>query len=184
VLTNLDPGTDGITDSKSAQKSGMNWIHVPNDPCLRWHVNRATARAISRSNDNDTIITTPIVPLQPYQQSQHHPWSNWPTGLSNPQMLLFNAAISITDQKNSLWPDFDRFGPGHYFINFELGLLDSNWPWNSTSRLCVLLQFIIVHVNLAWLGAFFPFHSIASWPMYTKFDSRTTEICVSILALF
>ena len=35
MFTNLDPGTDEITDSKSAQKSGMNWIHVPNDPCLR-----------------------------------------------------------------------------------------------------------------------------------------------------
>ena len=35
MFTNLDPGTDEITDSKSAQKSGMNRIHVPNDPCLR-----------------------------------------------------------------------------------------------------------------------------------------------------
>ena len=35
MFTNLDPGTDKITDSKSAQKSGMNRIHVLNDPCLR-----------------------------------------------------------------------------------------------------------------------------------------------------
>ena len=35
MFTNLDPGTDEITNSESAQKSGMNRIHVPNDPCLR-----------------------------------------------------------------------------------------------------------------------------------------------------
>ena len=35
MFTNLDPGTGEITDSKSAQKSGMNQIHVLNDPCLR-----------------------------------------------------------------------------------------------------------------------------------------------------
>ena len=34
MFTNLDPGTDEITESKSAQKSGMNWIHVPNDSVL------------------------------------------------------------------------------------------------------------------------------------------------------
>ena len=36
MFTNLDPGTDEITNSKSAQKLAVNQIHVSNDPCLRY----------------------------------------------------------------------------------------------------------------------------------------------------
>jgi hypothetical protein len=47
----------------------------PTTPChpLTTHVNRATSRAVSRSSDKNTIVTTPIAHSQPYQQSQHHP---------------------------------------------------------------------------------------------------------------
>ena len=45
---------------------------------LMTYVNRATARAISGSGDDDTVVTTPIASSQPYQQSQHHLQSHWP----------------------------------------------------------------------------------------------------------
>jgi hypothetical protein len=63
----------------------MTHIHKVSPPHhaypLMTHVNSTMTRAISGSSDNDTVVPTPIAPLQPYQLSQHHPQSHWPLPL-------------------------------------------------------------------------------------------------------
>jgi hypothetical protein len=66
-------GEKGCKGREEEERMQMTCIHEVSPLChaypLTMYVNRAMARAVSGSGNNDTVVATPIAPSQPYQHS-------------------------------------------------------------------------------------------------------------------
>jgi len=138
MITNLTPGADRATESKSMQRSAMNWICVLNYPCLRWYGGWGANSANTEMSSSMKYIVMEFVEVagcllvgRVSAMGLILSGQNWMTNMSSTDCLesyihnhMVIVAAQVIMQRNCLWSS-----PLSHRYLWIVAVLQPIWGW-------------------------------------------------------